>query len=236
MKILAIDTSEKAACIAICEDRHPIALYTVNAGLTQSETMMPMVSSALRDARLTADDIDLFACTTGPGSFTGVRIGVSLVKGLAFGKSKVCVGVSSLEALARNVYYEDRVIVPVTDARQGRVYSAAFRCKNGKYERILPDDVCTAGELSVKLGEYRNVSFIGNGRGVIESAIGEKTLPLFPICDIPSGYSVAMAALDKFEAATESEKPGFTDVNLCPVYLRPSQAERTLEEKEKQNG
>ena len=133
MKILAIDTSAKTATAALTDGRRLLSLYTQNVGLTHSETMLPMVEALLRDAKTDVDEIDMFACAVGPGSFTGVRIGVSLVKGLAFGKNKICVGVSTLESLARNIEVEGALIVPVMDARRERLYSAVFKYENGKY-------------------------------------------------------------------------------------------------------
>ena len=102
MKILAVDTTATSASVAVCEDKTVLAMYTQKNGLTHSETLLPMIEAALKNLKLTADDIDMFAVSEGPGSFTGVRIGVAALKGLAFGKHKICVGTSTLDALARN--------------------------------------------------------------------------------------------------------------------------------------
>ena len=110
MKILALDSTAKTATVAICEDERLITVYSVTAGLNHSETLLPMVENVIKTAHISVDDIDMFAISDGPGSFTGVRIGVSLLKGLAFGKEKLCVGVSTIEALAYNLKDFDGII------------------------------------------------------------------------------------------------------------------------------
>ena len=237
MKILAIDTSAKTASAAVCDGTRLLSIYTQNVGLTQSETMLPMVDSILRDSKISVDDIDALACTTGPGSFTGVRIGVSVVKGLAFGKEKICIGVSSLKALSYNVDNTDALIVPVMDARADRLYCAAFEINGGKRKRVLDDDVMTVGELEQKLAAIgRDVIFVGDGRNIAKKMTRVSFVEAPYLLSDANGYSVAMAALDEYENADDNAKKAFTDMYLCPVYLRPSQAERTLVEKEKQNG
>lgn len=231
MKILAIDTSAKLACAALCDDDKPISVYSQNAGFTQSETALPIIETMLKSANISTDYIDIFACTTGPGSFTGVRIGVSLIKGLAFGKNKICVGVSSLDALARGIDADGAVVVPVMDARSGRLYNAIFRREGKKTVRLCPDRVSTASELAEELKSIKeDIYFVGDGYEIIKA--------VFPAAkDTPtekrdtSGYLVALAALEKYKNASEEEKARFNDVFLSPEYLRPSQAERNLAEK-----
>ena len=231
MKILAIDTSAKLACAALCDGKEPVALYTQNAGFTQSETALPIIESLLKNAKCSVDDIDVFACTTGPGSFTGVRIGVSLVKGLAFGKNKMCVGVSSLEALAHAVDISGAVIVPVMDARSDRLYNAIFRRDGDELVRMSPDRISTSRELSDELSSMNSdVYFVGDGYDIMKKAFpAAKDTPYQLRC--ANGYSVALAALEKLDRASEEEAARFTDTLLFPEYLRPSQAERNLSEK-----
>lgn len=128
MKILAIDTSATVASAALCENDEPIAVYSQKSGLTHSQTMLPMIRDLMRNAGVTIDDIDMMAVSAGPGSFTGVRIGISTVKGLAFGKNKICVGVSTLEAMARGIasFCTDALICPVMDARRGQLYTGGL--------------------------------------------------------------------------------------------------------------
>ena len=231
MKILAIDTSAKTATAALTDGRRLLSLYTQNVGLTHSETMLPMVEALLRDAKTDVDEIDMFACSVGPGSFTGVRIGVSLVKGLAFGKNKICVGISTLESLARNIEVEGAVIVPVMDARRERLYSAVFKYENGKYLRLTDDDANPVDKIAEEISKYGgDIYFVGDGYDIIGKAVEIKNKTPEAL-RLPSGYSAALAALDKYESATAEERKNFTDALLSPDYLRPSQAERILTSK-----
>ena len=125
MKILAVDTSALTLSVALTEDKKPVAQTTLNTGHTHSETLLPALERLMDFASWKVSDIDLFAVSGGPGSFTGVRIGVSFVKGLAFGGKK-CVGVSTLEALAYNLLGFKGIISPVMDARRGQFYNALF--------------------------------------------------------------------------------------------------------------
>ena len=232
MKILAIDTSAKTASVALCDDTFPLATYTQNVGLTQSEAMLPMVENLLKDAKTDVSEIDMFACTTGPGSFTGVRIGVSLIKGLAFGKGKICVGVSTLEALAHNIDIEGAVVAPVMDARQNRVYGAFFKIENGAPRRLSEDDIYTAEEIAnIADKTYGGAYFAGDGRDIV-SPFAESGVKTPKLLAGSTAYSVAVAAYEKYLAASDEEKTKFTDTLLFPTYLRPSQAERNLNNKE----
>ncbi|MGN0661063.1 MAG: tRNA (adenosine(37)-N6)-threonylcarbamoyltransferase complex dimerization subunit type 1 TsaB, partial [Oscillospiraceae bacterium] len=139
MIILGIDTSAQTASAAVCSEDRIIACGSVNAKLTHSQTIMPLVTSLLEAAHISLDGIDAFAVSKGPGSFTGIRIGVSAVKGLAFAKSKPCIGVSTLSALAYNMLGFDGIICPVMDARCSQVYNAVFRISGGAPERLCPD-------------------------------------------------------------------------------------------------
>ena len=146
MKILAMDSSAVAASVALCEDERLLGEYTICNGNTHSQTLLPMTEELLSRFGITTDDVDLFAVSNGPGSFTGVRLGVATLKGLAFGKDKPCVGVSTLEALAHNLAVTDGLICPVMNARRNQVYTALFRAKNGNLERLLPDSAMAITE------------------------------------------------------------------------------------------
>ena len=128
MLILALDSTAQVGSVALCEDEKLIAEYTLNTGHTHSETLLPMVESVLKISGYTVDDVELFVCTAGPGSFTGVRIGAATVKGIAFGKDKPCIGVSTLEALALNGVALDGILCPCMNARRQQVYNALFDC------------------------------------------------------------------------------------------------------------
>lgn len=224
MKIYALDSTAKAASVALCEDGRLLAEYTMNNGNTHSETLLPMTETMLRAMGLTVGDIDLFACAAGPGSFTGVRIGTATVKGLAFGSGKPCIGVSTLEALARNLVTDGyRVICPVMDARRGQLYTARFSCRGGKLRRLTPDRAIPYAEFEAECAAAGDkVWLCGDGYDLVK-----RLLPPGLSHDTPerlryqSAYSVAQAALAAYEAGVHT-----TDEELRPVYLRLSQAER----------
>lgn len=242
MKILAIDTTAVTAAAALTENEKPVGIAVQNATLTHSETMLNLVENLLANAHTTVDDLDLLAVSAGPGSFTGVRIGVSLIKGLAFGKQIPCVPVSALEALAENLrpmaalgmtpFYA----CPVMDARRAQLYTALFLYETNEAgavvcTRVTADDMLAAGALAETLTTLSHpVYFVGEGCRVTEKEI------CLPHCkEVPSviryqsGYSVAMVAKRIYEAA--EDKTVFTDITLKPSYLRPSQAERERAER-----
>ena len=127
MYILSLDSTAIAATVALCDDEKLLSLTTVENGNTHSQTLLPMVEETLARFELCPADIALLACSAGPGSFTGVRIGVSTIKGLAFGTNIPCVGTSTLEALAQNLIGFDGILCPVMNARRNQVYNALFQ-------------------------------------------------------------------------------------------------------------
>ncbi|MBR2460969.1 MAG: tRNA (adenosine(37)-N6)-threonylcarbamoyltransferase complex dimerization subunit type 1 TsaB [Clostridia bacterium] len=240
MKILAVDTTAKTAAVALTDGRKLLAMTTLNTQCTHSVTVLPAVESLLKSAAMTVDDIDMLACSAGPGSFTGVRIGVSLVKGLAFGSSKLCIGVSSLEALAHNLEGMDGIICPVMDARRNQLYNALFCCDGGMISRITDDRLITAERLAQELDGYgQRVWFVGDGCAIAEGRIIQRSETpwkyrlALELYRWQNGYSVAITALEKYEKAVANGQNigAFTPGALSPVYLRASQAEREREEK-----
>lgn len=231
MKILAIDTTAKTAAAAITDGEKLLASATLNTPSTHSVTMLPTVEMLLKSAGITASEIDIFAVSAGPGSFTGVRIGVSLVKGLAFGRKQACVGVSSLEALARNMVSTDGLICPVMDARRNQLYNAIFEYRGGKLLRLTPDRTVMADALARELESMdKPVFFIGDGYHIMEKKklSCQRETPV--ACRWQNGAGVALAALAAYDEA--EDKSVFTDRMLRPEYLRLPQAERELREKE----
>jgi tRNA threonylcarbamoyladenosine biosynthesis protein TsaB len=227
MKVLAIDSTAIVASVALCEDEKLIALYTVNNGNTHSETLLPMVESILKEAKLSPADIELFAVSNGPGSFTGVRIGCATIKGLAFGRNVPCVGVSTLEALAYNMKGADGLICPVMNARRNQVYNAIFRFEEGKLTRLCPDRAIAVSELADEIANEEKIYLVGDGYDITAPAIPpEKLGASHPTMIYQNAYSVAMCALSSYK-----EGASVTDSALAPTYLRPSQAERERAEK-----
>ena len=228
MLILALDSTAIVASVALCRDDVPVACFTVKNGNTHSETLLPMVEAVLKTAGFTVDDVDLFACSVGPGSFTGVRIGASTVKGLAFGKNKPCVTVSTLEALAENLVPFGGILCPVMNARRGQVYNALFRYENGALVRLVADRAISARELGEELSS-RGVPFVLCGDGIAEfERLAGITPPctLSPLLTDQNAVSVARVAYRRYLAGERG-----TDAALCPVYLRLPQAERERLEK-----
>lgn len=228
MLILALESSALTASAAICDGERLLGEYTVNNGNTHSETLLPMAESLLRDLRISISEIDLFAVSVGPGSFTGIRIGVSTLKGLAFGTKKPCVGVSTLEAMAYNLYIPNGLICPVMNARRKQVYTALFRESNGKMERLMPDSAISVEELDQILATYQEpVYLVGDG---YDLAVENLTHPLGSTPErlrYQSAASIAKAAYIAY-----SEGSYVSDNDIKPIYLRPCQAERERMEKE----
>ena len=233
MKILSLDTTAKVLSMAICEDERLIAETTLNTGNTHSETILVVLDELLSKSGLAVKDIDLFACSSGPGSFTGVRIGVSFIKGLAFGTSKPCAGVSTLEALAYNLKDSRGIICPVMDARRSQLYNALFRSDGKSLKRICPDRLISAAELESELASYnKDIYFCGDGYDIAKNEISHpKAKTVNRSHTYQSAYSTAQIALANYQ------KGGInTDSTLTPTYLRASQAERELKEKNEKGG
>lgn len=236
MKILAFDSSTRVAAVAVAEDERILASYTVDSGMTQSELLLPMARRALGDAHLTWSDIDLFAVTVGPGSFTGIRIGVSLVKGLAFERNTPCVPVSVMEALAEGLAPLDSILCPVADARRGQVYNALFCMRNGKLTRLCADRLILARDLLTELAAtYPDtpIRLCGDAAGTTAALAKEVaptlSLPLTPPnLVLPNGGAVARCGLAAYRRGE-----AVSDAALAPIYLRPSQAEQERLEREK---
>ncbi|MBQ8331245.1 MAG: tRNA (adenosine(37)-N6)-threonylcarbamoyltransferase complex dimerization subunit type 1 TsaB [Clostridia bacterium] len=232
MKILSLDSSAVVASVALCEDGKLLAEYTLNNGNTHSETLLPMVESVLRLFGIRATDVDLFACSSGPGSFTGVRIGAATLKGLAFGMDTPCVGVSTLEAIAENAVLYRGLICPVMNARRSQVYCALFRSDGERLTRLMPDAALSIAELDELLAAYGEaVAFCGDGYDVTVPVLTKtQSIPLPERLRHQSAYSVAQVALRHY---LEGEYT--TDAGLAVTYLRPSQAERTRMEQQQES-
>ena len=233
MKILAIDTSALVATAALCEDETPIAVYSQKSGMTHSQTMLPIIKNIMDNTGTSIDDLDILAVSQGPGSFTGIRIGVSAIKGLAFGKNKICIGVSTLEAMARSIasFCTDAIICPVMDARRNQLYNAIFEYRGGKLLRLTEDRTVMADALAKELEAMdRPVYFIGDGYAIMEKRKLSCQRETPPACRWQNGYGVALAALELYR--NTEDKSVFTDRLLRPEYLRLPQAERELKEKE----
>ncbi len=226
MLILALESSAKAASAALMEDEKLIAQYSQCSGLTHSRTLLPMVDDMLKNTENTIAGVDLIAVAHGPGSFTGIRIGVSTVKGLAWAADKMCVGVSTLEAMAWHGVSSGGLVCPVMDARRSQVYNALFEIKGGRPQRLCDDRAIALEELAEEI-RGKNAFLVGDGAELTykymqSSGIDCRIAPQNLLYQ--SAWGVGMAALDK--------TPGTAD-DLLPVYLRLSQAERERQAKMK---
>ena len=224
MRILAVDTSAVCASVGVTEDGKILSESSINTGLTHSRTLMPMIDSTLRNGEIDLDSIDYFACSVGPGSFTGIRIGVAAIKGLADGLKKKCIPVSTLEALAYNLQGRCCTAVSVMDARCNQVYCGIFLVDGEEITRLTDDMALKIDELEKILPDYENVVFVGDGARLCHSKLGYEIAPAGQLYQ--RGSSVAFAAEKSF-----SEEKTVTAAELMPAYLRLPQAERELKAK-----
>ena len=226
MIILALDSTAKAAAVALLCDGKLIAKDMHDDGNTHSSTLLPMVETLLKENSLTANDIDLFAASAGPGSFTGVRIGAATLKGIAFGKNKPCVPVSALEALAYNMRDTDGIVCALMDARRGQFYTATFKIAGGIVERITPDEAKSGEDIAASLAEYDKVFLVGDGAEVARPYFGDNVSLAPSDRLLADGASVGTLGFKLY-------KNGFSvsDAEFAPTYLRLPQAERERLEK-----
>lgn len=224
MRILSVDSSSVTASVAITENGKVLAENFINNGLTHSQTLMPMVEKTIQESGISVKDIDLFAITHGPGSFTGVRIGIASVKGMADALGKQCVAVSTLEAIAEPLKNEDVIACAVMDARCNQVYTAIFNSG----DRLCEDKAVLIDELGEELKRYdKKIVFIGDGSVLCY----EKLCENIQNCEVADeriryvhGSSVGFVAEGKIKNAEEP----INSANLVPFYLRLPQAEREL--------
>ncbi len=222
MKILALDTATKSGSVAITEDETVLAESFLNLDVTHSETLLPALRDLLDKTGLAMRSINLFAVTLGPGSFTGVRIGVSTVKGFAFAMEKPVVGVSTLEAVAMNFSHTPHVINPILDARRGEVYTAAFQWEGDRLKRCSEDRAISPEELIEKIGS--KTLFAGDGLikygDLIKEWLGNLAEFAAPEEGLIRASVIAKLGLKAFERGETLPLESFT-----PEYLRKSEAE-----------
>ena len=225
MKILALETSAVAASVAICEDEALIAQSFQRTGLTHSATLMPMFEAMLKNCGMCLDEIDIIAVAAGPGSFTGLRIGVSAAKGLAWPHGKPCAGVSTLEAMAWQMTGMNGVVCACMDARRQQVYNALFEIREGIPVRLTPDRAISLDELGAELEKFdKNQILVGDGAQLCYNAFQSKGYPIVmppAHLQLQSAWGVARCALEQARVGQLTDAAG-----LIPQYHRLSQAER----------
>ena len=228
MLILGIDSSAVSVGAAVYDDGRPVAEGFINNKITHSQTLMPLVQAIITNAGLTLGNIDVFAVSAGPGSFTGLRIGVSAVKGMAYALGKPCRAVSTLHAMAYNMAASDCTVCAVMDARCGQVYNALFGIKDGAVTRLCDDRAIKIDELKSELdAQYadRVITLVGDGAELCYGRLGGGNIRLSPApLRYQNGMGVCLAA---------REYPDIDAAALMPGYLRLPQAERERLAKEK---
>ena len=231
MLILAFETSAKAASVALLEGEKLLAESYQNTGMTHSQTLMVMAEDMLKQCDKTANDVDAVAVAEGPGSFTGVRIGVAAAKGFAWGRQIPCYGVSTLEAMAESLGIYEGFICPVMDARRSQVYNALFAADCGKLTRIREDRAISLQDLGedVKILN-KPVFLVGDGSILCYNMLKEAV----PVLVCPPEHRMHQRAAGVGLVASRMLAAGETcdGASLAPNYLRLSQAERERMEKQ----
>ena len=224
MKILALETSAKAVSAAVTENGKVLCSGYQDTGLTHSRTLMPIVEHILKNTGMTMAQIDAVAVAAGPGSFTGIRIGVSAAKGLAFAMEKPAIAVSALAAMARNVAFCDGLIICAMDARRSQIYNALFEARDGQLTRLTEDRAIALADLTEELrNDPRPKTVVGDGGRLCAdflTAQGVACRLAPPHLVMQNAMSVALeaealAAAGQLQSAQE----------LLPIYLRPPHAE-----------
>ena len=234
MKILALETSAAACSAALCRDGELTAQFFQNSGLTHSRTLLPMVDALLRSSGHTLEEVDVIAVAAGPGSFTGLRIGVATAKGLAWPGNKPCAPCSTLESMAWPLaHLEGRLIVCAMDARRQQVYNALFLARGGGLERLTPDRAISLAELGEELKKYENPKIaVGDGAQLCYNTLAEQV----PGLELAPRHLRQQSAWGVARAAEELIARGelVSGEQLVPVYHRLSQAERERLAREQQ--
>ena len=231
MLILAFETSAKAASVALHDGQKLLAESYQNTGLTHSQTLMVMAEDALKQCGKCAQDVTAVAVAEGPGSFTGVRIGVAAAKGFAWGREIPCYGISTLEAMAESLGAFQGYVCPVMDARRAQVYNALFYVNRGVISRVTPDRAIALNDLSEELKNLTEPVFlVGDGSNLCYNTLSKEVPNLVLPAEHRMHQRAMGVALLAAKQAAQGIAPGGAD--LTPNYLRLSQAEREKLERE----
>ena len=219
MRILSIGTSSKNCTVAILEDKKIIKEININDGLTHSQNLLPAIDRLFKETSLSLSDIDYYACSIGPGSFTGIRIGVATIKGICFGMSKPVVAVPSLLSLCYSVKSDCDYIVSCIDAKNDNVYAGIYKCEKGKAPVLVDDYISDNIEVLKDLiaSLQGRISYVGDGANLLNQKSEE---------ELEYASCIGLAAFDMIKQGNVTD-----GVHLSPLYLKKSQAERELEEK-----
>ncbi len=232
MKLLGIETSTRAGSVAIVDGEEIIAEYTLNIKETHTSRLMPMIDHIFKNAHLTVREMDAVAVSLGPGSFTGLRIGLATAKGLCLALRKPLVGISTLNAFARNICWTSHLICPLLDARKGEVYAALYRYQapiaSQGLQKLTGDLVLPPDELLSKIDAP--TIFLGDAlqgcRDLIEKRLKDKASFVPPYLNLPRAANVAILGLRKLEAGEKTDLQ-----KIEPIYVRRPEARVQGEEK-----
>lgn len=229
MKILAIESSATCASVCLAQDKNLIAEYSINYKLTHSQTLMPMIEEITKLTELDLKTLDYIACISGPGSFTGLRIGAATAKGLSHGLNIPIIPVPTLDSLAYNIFNTDKIICPIMDARRHQVYSAFYCWEGGKLKRLTEYMAESIEKITEIARSYnKQIIFVGDGINVNKDVLEANKDFIFPSlnCNIQKASSAAGLA---FEFAESGKFVPYFE--FAPIYLRKPQAERELLER-----
>lgn len=234
MKILAVDTSTIVATCAVIDDNKLLGEYILNNKRTHSQKIMPLIHDLLSNLQFKSEDIDVYAASVGPGSFTGLRIGIATIKGLAHVHDKPVIGVPTIDALAYNFPHSNGLIVPIIDARRDRVYTGIYKW-NSEFEVIRNQDVLEIDELINVLNEMNeDIIFCGDGIDIYKDRLihNIKSKIIFAPSHLNTPRASSVAELAKIKYLKGEVEDYYS---LVPDYLRKSQAEREYDLKIKGN-
>ncbi len=229
MKILAIDTTGQIASVAILDENHLIGEYTVNYKMQHSQLIMPMVEELCEKTNTKMEEVDYIACSSGPGSFTGLRIGAATAKGLALSLGKKIVPVPTLTALAYTIVGANNIICPIMDARRNQVYACFYMWVNGKLEQIsemMAEDIGMIIDMAEEFEQ--EVIFLGDGVPVHQERLSQN--PDFTFAPLHTRLQRA-ASLGVYALEVIQEEKAIESHQFELIYLRKSQAEREREER-----
>jgi tRNA threonylcarbamoyladenosine biosynthesis protein TsaB len=232
VRLLAVETSTLTGALALVEDGRLLAESRLGVAVTHGERLVPAIQALLQTARVPVTGVDAFAVAVGPGSFTGLRIGISTVKGLAYATGRPVVPVPTLEALAWSLPFAAPLVCPVLDARKREVYTALFRTAAGRLERLAPDRAAAPGALAAELRALvaagERVVLLGDGAGPWGETLG--ATPGGPIHAPPPGHGAPSAvALADLALGALARGEAVDPAAVRPRYLRPSEAELARE-------
>lgn len=230
MKVLSVDTSARTCSVALYNNGIVDEIF-IDENLTHSETLAPLTEELINKNKVSLSEIDYLAVNAGPGSFTGVRIGISFIKGIADVYDIPCVSVSTLESMAYNLLGEDKYVCSLMDARNNRYYYAVFEIKDGKVLRLTDDDVKTDEEITDELLKYDCVTLVGDGA---EKFYENSDKESYVLAENDHLYQCA-ASVNRLALLKIRNNEVVSSAELMPVYLRPSQAERERMEREEEN-